>query len=66
MDAINMRYNVKIHHIGAYFRAQRLSGSTPLPGVYKLYIDETLLVLDTEFFAPLRDQPLHIVIRIRR
>ena len=48
------------------FHALREAGFQKFPELRELTVTEDLLRLDSEFFEPLRDQPLHIAIRVER
>jgi SAM-dependent methyltransferase len=52
--------------LGDYFRSLGLAGFHAMPDVYELGVTDAHLDLDRAFFEPLRDQPLHLALRIVR
>lgn len=48
------------------FNALREAGFQKFPELKELTVTEELLQQDSEFFGPLRDQPLHIAIRVEK
>ena len=49
-----------------YFRALKAAGFTSMPDVDELRVTDEHIVLDPEFFGPLRDLPLHVAFHIQR
>jgi SAM-dependent methyltransferase len=49
-----------------YFRALKAAGFTSMPEVEELRVTEEHIVLDPEFFSPLRDLPLHVAFHLQR
>jgi SAM-dependent methyltransferase len=51
---------------GDYFQALANAGFTRLPDLYELGVEDSDVALDPPFFSAVRDEPLHVAIRIRR
>lgn len=49
-----------------YFKALKAAGFTAMPDVEELRVTDEHIVLDPEFFSPLRDLPLHVAFHIQR
>ncbi len=49
-----------------YFRTLKSAGFTSMPEVEELRVTDEHIVMDPEFFAPLRELPLHVAFHIQR
>ena len=65
-DGTSLNVQMIPKSLADYFSALAAAGFSSLPEVEELGVDEEMIALDSEFFSPLRDIPLHLAFKIKK